>query len=110
MLFYYIDVPPLQFHEIETVVVQGVDVEVSKMESGSSQNLDGIIFEAKLIRTALGSSLPVSWSAEDENGSTDGPAADNLGGNDNVDCASAAGFEMVELLLVAAQLKKASLV
>ncbi|CAN6450127.1 unnamed protein product [Victoria cruziana] len=97
-------------HKLRLSLMKGVDVEVSKMESGSSENLDGIIFEANLIRTALGSSLPVSWSAEDENGSTDGPAADNLGGNDNVDCASAAGFEMVELLLVAAQLKKASLV
>ncbi|KAF3792176.1 hypothetical protein EJ110_NYTH12068 [Nymphaea thermarum] len=89
--------------------VKALEVEVSKMDSGSLENLDGIIFEANLIKTALGSSLPVSWSAEAENGSPNGPAADDLGANDDVDCVSAAGFEMVELLLVAAQLKKASL-
>ncbi|XP_031479611.1 uncharacterized protein LOC116250224 isoform X2 [Nymphaea colorata] len=97
-------------HKLRLSLMKALEVEVSKMDSGLLENLDGIIFEANLIKTALGSSLPVSWSAEADNGSPNGPAADDLGGNDDVDCVSAAGFEMVELLLVAAQLKKASLV
>lgn len=73
--------------------------------------LDNIIFEAKLVKTALGSSLPLSWSAE----SDPGPVNKNLddstdcledSSSEKVDYVSAAGFEMVELLILAAYLLK----
>lgn len=73
--------------------------------------LDNIIFEAKLVKTALGSSLPLSWSAESD------PEPVNKNLDDSTDCSedsssekvdyvSAAGFEMVELLILASYLLK----
>ncbi|KAI4298577.1 hypothetical protein L6164_032119 [Bauhinia variegata] len=77
-----------------------------------SEALDDIINEAKLIKTALGSSLPISWSAEadavltgDSVGSDSGDAYQE-NGNEKIDSVSAAGFEMVELLIFAAQMLK----
>ncbi|KAL8541592.1 hypothetical protein ACS0TY_002747 [Phlomoides rotata] len=59
------------------------------------EDVEQIIAEAKLVKTAVGSSLPVSWSAEtDEDGGLDC----------KVDFVSAAGFEMMELLIFAAHL------
>ncbi|XP_038886916.1 uncharacterized protein LOC120077107 isoform X5 [Benincasa hispida] len=72
--------------------------------------LKGIINEAKLIKTALSSSLPISWSAEVNTGSgeeTLHDSCDVLGGDSSlgkVDFVSAAGFEMVELLVSVAEL------
>ncbi|KAL6545891.1 hypothetical protein OROGR_009765 [Orobanche gracilis] len=65
--------------------------------------VDQIIAEANLVRTAVGGSLPVSWSDEtclsyDIN--------DNSAGFDKLDFVSAAGFEMVELVIFAAQVLK----
>ncbi|KAL3538793.1 hypothetical protein ACH5RR_002159 [Cinchona calisaya] len=82
------------------------------MNTGLSQAVDDIIMEAKLVKTALGSSLPISWSAESDVesqvdrfeeaiGSTDAVSS-----NDKVDFVSAAGLEMVELLLFAAHVGK----
>ncbi|KAJ1381622.1 putative myosin-2 heavy chain isoform X1 [Sesbania bispinosa] len=76
--------------------------------SGVSEVLNDIISEAKLLRTALGSSLPISWSVE-----TDiGYAGDSVGSDivhqkwsdEKIDTVSAAGLEMVELLIFAAQM------
>ncbi|XP_073119206.1 uncharacterized protein [Henckelia pumila] len=69
-------------------------------------SLDKIIAESRLLKIALGSSLPVSWSAE-----TDGSRSEiNGGGSDpgieKVDFVSAAGFEMVDLLIFAAHVLK----
>lgn len=67
--------------------------------------------EAKLVKTALGSSLPVSWSAEADVGI----GGDIVGSDpsdvreecsDKVDTVSAAGFEMMELLIFTAQILK----
>lgn len=71
--------------------------------------LKDIINEAKLIKTALSSSLPISWSAEVNIGSSGETLHDssdvlrdsNLG---KIDFVSAAGFEMVELLVFVAEL------
>lgn len=53
------------------------------------------------MQTAIGSSLPVSWSAEADLGSNvDVPDADSS--SERVDFVSAAGYEMVELLIFAA--------
>eukprot|EP00268_Persea_americana_P066295 TRINITY_DN8997_c0_g1_i1.p1 TRINITY_DN8997_c0_g1~~TRINITY_DN8997_c0_g1_i1.p1 ORF type:complete len:662 (+),score=161.46 TRINITY_DN8997_c0_g1_i1:268-2253(+) len=77
--------------------------------------LDNIIFEAKLVKTALGSSLPLSWSAEGDPGSVirnlDG-STDSLEDSTSgkVDYVSAAGFEMVELLILAAHLLKENVI
>lgn len=68
-----------------------------------SEALNDIITEAKLIKTALGSSLPVSWSALEDDGISSGNIEH---GNEKIDSVSAAGFEMVELLILAAQLLK----
>ncbi|KAL2460332.1 myosin heavy chain-related [Abeliophyllum distichum] len=66
--------------------------------------LDQIVTEAKLIKTALGSSLPISWSSETDG--SYGDSRDNVAtkpGYQKIDFVSAAGFEMVELLMFAAQ-------
>ncbi|XP_021892323.1 uncharacterized protein LOC110810441 isoform X2 [Carica papaya] len=75
-----------------------------------SAALSDITTEANLVKTALGSSLPVRWSADSDTGSI----SDNMGkvqgiGNstsERIDSVSAAGLEMVELLILAAQLLK----
>lgn len=73
-----------------------------------SEELENIVSEAKLVKTALGSSLPVSWLAEPDVSSSNEVEEDLVVSGDSsgekVDWVSAAGFEMVELLIFAAQL------
>ncbi|KAK6159204.1 hypothetical protein DH2020_006518 [Rehmannia glutinosa] len=69
------------------------------------ETLGRIMAEANLVKTALGSSLPISWSAEIDR-SYDIKDGGLDSGYDKVDFVSAAGFEMVELLIFAAQLLK----
>ncbi|KAI4375941.1 hypothetical protein MLD38_013753 [Melastoma candidum] len=80
--------------------------------TGISEALEDIISEARLLKTALGSSLPLSWSAgEDLESSSDsfslesGETYASPSGN-KADAVSAAGFEMVELLILASQILK----
>ncbi|KAL6498366.1 hypothetical protein OROHE_026734 [Orobanche hederae] len=79
-------------------------VQDSSVESSEDTScVDQIITEANLVRTAVGGSLPVSWSDEtylsyDIN--------DDSAGFDKLDFVSAAGFEMVELVIFAAQVLK----
>ncbi|XP_010274392.1 PREDICTED: myosin-3 isoform X2 [Nelumbo nucifera] len=76
--------------------------------------LDEIIAEAKLMKTALSSSLPISWSADADPGTHGGNSNDVScdGSGDSwsekVDSVSAAGLEMVELLILACQNLKES--
>ncbi|KAL8060742.1 hypothetical protein ABFX02_02G045000 [Erythranthe guttata] len=74
-------------------------LEVKELGEGKSENsmesLERIIVEANLVKTALGSSLPISWCGE-----TDGSY------DEKMDFVSGAGFEMVELLIFAAHLLK----
>ncbi|KAM6558322.1 hypothetical protein CsatA_027561 [Cannabis sativa] len=76
------------------------------------ESLDEIIYEAKLVKTALGSSLPISWSAEADlglDGEGLGKEQGDISGssrNEKIDFVAAAGFEMVELLILAAQILK----
>nr|XP_016476112.1 PREDICTED: liprin-alpha-2-like isoform X1 [Nicotiana tabacum]XP_016476113.1 PREDICTED: liprin-alpha-2-like isoform X1 [Nicotiana tabacum]XP_016476115.1 PREDICTED: liprin-alpha-2-like isoform X1 [Nicotiana tabacum] len=77
----------------------------------SSESLDTIINEANQLKTALGSSLPLSWSAEADSGSLSERVEEEIDVNghstgENMDFVSAAGFEMVELLVLIAQLLK----
>uniref|UniRef100_A0A2P2MFQ4 Uncharacterized protein LOC105129798 isoform X4 n=1 Tax=Rhizophora mucronata TaxID=61149 RepID=A0A2P2MFQ4_RHIMU len=80
--------------------------------TGVSEELDVIISEAKLVKTALGSSLPVSWSAEVDDTSIGDTVCNEPGdiyevpGSEKKDFVSAVGFEMVELLILAAQMLK----
>lgn len=77
--------------------------------TSSIETVNNIIYEAKLVKTALGSSLPVSWSAktvrlsfeQSDKAATDVPEDS---GDEKVDCVSAAGREMVELLILASQI------
>ncbi|XP_022763528.1 putative ciliary rootlet coiled-coil protein 2 isoform X8 [Durio zibethinus] len=89
----------------ESITSEGTDPNASEV-------LDEIITDAKLVKTALGSSLPVSWSAEGD-GESIGENMDSEPGdmfeyssNEKIDSVSAAGFEMVDLLILAAQILK----
>lgn len=80
------------------------------MENCYSVSLDNIINEASQLKTALGSSLPLSWSAEADSGSVSKHVEEETDNGhstrENMDFVSAAGFEMVELLVFVAQLLK----
>lgn len=75
--------------------------------SASSRVVDEIVREAELVRIALGSALPLSWSGEG-----DMPFPDENEDLDSVriDSVTAAGLEMVELLTLAAQTLKEQMV
>ncbi|KAJ4831560.1 hypothetical protein Tsubulata_029493 [Turnera subulata] len=88
-------------------------LKVKESDSKMCKALDDIIYEAKLLKTALGSSLPVSWPAEADDESTAAGAhchssdvSSEPSSREKADSVSAAGFEMVELLIFAAQLMK----
>ncbi|CAH2051936.1 unnamed protein product [Thlaspi arvense] len=62
-----------------------------------------ILVEATHLKTALGISIPISWSAE----SDIEPVADGEESScEKTDSVSAAGFEMVELVILAADIMK----
>ena len=77
-----------------------------------SESLDDVLNEGKLLKMAIGSSLPVSWSAEAGDQSTDQTfdhEANDFSTNsstEKVDFVCAAGFEMVESLIFAVQILK----
>lgn len=74
------------------------------------ESLDNIINEASQLKTALGISLPLSWSVEAAWGSFSKRVEEEIDNgrstHENMDFVSAAGFEMVELLVFVAQLLK----
>lgn len=70
--------------------------------TGDLEALENIIYEAKLIRTALGSSLPISRLSEPVVKSSSECNDDSSA--EKMDSVSAAGFEMVELLILASQI------
>ncbi|XP_024016499.1 uncharacterized protein LOC18026175 isoform X2 [Eutrema salsugineum] len=61
-----------------------------------------ILVEATHLKTALGISIPISWSAESDMESV----ADGESSCEKTDSVSAAGFEMVELVILAAEIMK----
>ncbi|XP_070661980.1 uncharacterized protein [Malus domestica] len=84
----------------------------SRAVASLSETVNGIINEAKLVKTALSSSLPISWSADEDVG-VNGQSVSNEPGHaygqpshEKIDSVYAAGFEMVELLILAAQILK----
>ncbi|CAJ1924721.1 unnamed protein product [Sphenostylis stenocarpa] len=77
--------------------------------SGVSEILNDVIREAELLRTALGSSLPTSWSVEADisyigYSSVGSDRGHEEGGDEKMDTVSAAGLQMVELLIFSAQI------
>ncbi|RZC31675.1 TATA element modulatory factor isoform X1 [Glycine soja] len=76
--------------------------------SGVSEILNDVIHEAELLRTALGSSLPTSWSAEADISYIGYNVGSDTGhqecSDEKMDTVSAAGLEMVELLIFSAQI------
>ncbi|PRQ22664.1 hypothetical protein RchiOBHm_Chr6g0252731 [Rosa chinensis] len=76
------------------------------------ETLDNIINEAKLVKTALGSSLPLSWSAEADVEFSGHSVSSEPGivywepSHEKIDSVYAVGFEMVELLILASQILK----
>lgn len=64
--------------------------------------ISNILVEATHLKTALGISIPISWSAESDSESV----ADGESSCDKTDSVSAAGFEMVELVILAAEIMK----
>ncbi|KAJ0233438.1 Myosin heavy chain-like protein [Hirschfeldia incana] len=64
--------------------------------------ISNILVEATHLKTALGISIPISWSAESDVESV----ADGESSCDKTDSVSAAGFEMVELVILAAEIMK----
>ncbi|XP_076918075.1 uncharacterized protein LOC143578359 [Bidens hawaiensis] len=86
-------------------VKESVPVEDSQatatVTTGKSAVIDNIVTEAKLLKTALSSTLPVSWSAVVDD--------DSVSSVEKVDSVSAAGFEMVELLILSSNLLKNSI-
>ncbi|KAK9129699.1 hypothetical protein Sjap_010186 [Stephania japonica] len=100
-------------HRLRLSLMKARDAEASPDGVGSiTEALEEVIDEAKLVKTALGSSLPVSWSAEAESGlfneSLINEMIDDCGdsGSEKLDSVTAAGFEMVELVKLAAQILK----
>ncbi|RWW19933.1 hypothetical protein BHE74_00006078 [Ensete ventricosum] len=70
--------------------------------------------EAKQVKTALGGSLPVSWSGDEADAiiytSLHEPSdSSEASKTEKPDAVSAAGLEMVDLLILAAQLQQESL-
>lgn len=79
-----------------------------------TEALTGIIAEANHVRTALSTSLPVSWSTDPAIRAATyenlyEPTDPSEANKDRVDPVSAAGLEMVELLILATQLLRESL-
>ncbi|CAL5195146.1 unnamed protein product [Lathyrus oleraceus] len=73
--------------------------------SGVSEALNGVLNEAKLLRTALGSSLPISSSVKTEvSYIRHSEGVHQECSDEKIDTVSAAGLEMVELLIFAAQM------
>ncbi|KAK9077223.1 hypothetical protein SSX86_005560 [Deinandra increscens subsp. villosa] len=85
---------------LSLVKVKDADEDTLTVAPMKSEIIENVVTEAKLLRTALGSSLPVSWSAEVDDG---------VSSAEKVDSVSAAGFEMVELLILASHLLKSSI-
>lgn len=72
--------------------------------------LDEIIRDAQTIKTALSAALPLSWSGEGSSAMPSEIVEENSNGGDTntekLDSVSAAGIEMVELVILAAQIMK----
>ncbi|KAF6173077.1 hypothetical protein GIB67_009997 [Kingdonia uniflora] len=98
-------------HKLRISLLKAVQDYATLGSSGSStviKLVDDIIADVNVLKIALGSCLPVSWSAEAKpEDPTDG-CGDFA--SEKLDFVSAAGFEMVELLMLAAQILKENII
>ncbi|XP_039002805.1 early endosome antigen 1-like isoform X6 [Hibiscus syriacus] len=108
-----IDLLTSTVHRLRLSLLKVMELINSKdSDTSSLETLDEIITEAKLVKTTLGSSLPVTWSAEGDvepiGESIDGEASDMFedSSSQKIYSVSAAGFEMLDLLTLAAQILK----
>ncbi|KMT01033.1 hypothetical protein BVRB_9g222950 isoform A [Beta vulgaris subsp. vulgaris] len=102
-------------YDIRKLRVSLIQVKHTRSSKGASSSttkvLDEIIREAEMVKTALSAALPLSWSGEgDVASSSDNIFEENSNHgdsyNEKIDSVSAAGIEMVELLILAAQIMK----
>ncbi|KAJ8492660.1 hypothetical protein OPV22_014381 [Ensete ventricosum] len=94
--------------------VQDEASSVGSTKEGTTQAVSNIVMEAKQVKTALGGSLPVSWSGDEADAiiytSLHEPSdSSEASKTEKPDAVSAAGLEMVDLLILAAQLQQESL-
>lgn len=76
--------------------------DTEKTERKCEVAIANILVEATHLKTALGISIPISWSAESDMESV----SDGESSCERTDSVSAAGFEMVELVILAADIMK----
>lgn len=97
-------------HKFHALLLKAQDDAKSAGPSDSiAGELNSIIAETKHVKTAIGSSLPISWSAD---AALDATTYESLYESEEckrLDVVSAAGLEMVELLMLAAQFLQDSL-
>ncbi|CAO2815883.1 unnamed protein product [Amaranthus hypochondriacus] len=97
--------------DIRKLRVSLIQAKRTRSSKGASTNttkkLDEIMKEAELVKTALSAALPLSWFAE-EDSNIDVEDNSKVGecSADKMDSVSAAGIEMVELVILAAQIMK----
>ncbi|VAH92285.1 unnamed protein product [Triticum turgidum subsp. durum] len=94
-------------HRLHRVLMKVYDDVKSGCSSESSyEALSSLITEANLMRTALGVVLPVSWSGDSSGGITsDSPKSSK---SEKVDPLGSASMEMLELLILAADILRES--
>ncbi|XP_011628041.1 polyamine-modulated factor 1-binding protein 1 isoform X1 [Amborella trichopoda] len=99
-------------HRLRLALVQAKDIARTTTHAKSTvETLDGIVVEANHLKTALGSSLPLSWSSEtDPLPFEDQPELSRDLKTEKLDSITAVGLELVELLLMATQLQKDEIV
>ncbi|CAL4915108.1 unnamed protein product [Urochloa decumbens] len=100
-------------HRLHIVLLKAYDdvKSASSLES-TFEDLNSLITEANLMKTALSVALPVSWSGDSSDAITYealcDPSDSPKSKSEKVDPLSSAGMEMVELLIFAAEIFKES--
>uniref|UniRef100_A0A453HTR3 Uncharacterized protein n=1 Tax=Aegilops tauschii subsp. strangulata TaxID=200361 RepID=A0A453HTR3_AEGTS len=82
------------------------DVKSGCSLESSYEALSSLITEANLMRTALGVVLPVSWSGDSSGGITSGSPKSSK--SEKADPLGSASMEMLELLILAADILRES--
>lgn len=101
-------------HRLHTVLMKVHDDAKSDSSLESTyEALNSLLTEANLMKTALGVVLPVSWSGDSSGAITSDPLHDSSDSpksskSEKTDPLSSAGMEMVELLILAADVVKES--
>ncbi|XP_047338224.1 uncharacterized protein LOC124941897 isoform X2 [Impatiens glandulifera] len=86
-------------------VREAVNSDITVRNSSIGKDVNDIIMEVGLVKTALGSSLPISWSVETEDGRQQPGSNDDIE-EEKIDFVTGAGLEMAEVLNLAAEILK----